>query len=147
VEDFTYDEKNDSYECPCGNVLECIGSVTLRNNSGKRYQAERGCCAGCPKKDKCVSGKGGKNPVRTLYVIDRKHADNLSEKMKEKIDNPAYRSRRMQIIEPVYADITYCKGMNRFTMRTRKKAGIQWKLYCIVHNIGKCVRALGETYG
>jgi transposase len=150
VEDFTYDEKSDSYECPCGNVLECIGSVTLRNNSGKRYQAERGCCADCQKKDKCVSGKGGKNPVRTLYVIDRKYADNLSEKMKGKIDNPAYReiySRRMQIIEPVYADITYCKGMDRFTMRTRKKAGIQWKLYCIVHNIGKCVKALGEIYG
>jgi hypothetical protein len=32
--------------------------------------------------------------------------------------------------------------MNRFTLRGKKKAGIQWKLYCIVHNIGKCMNAL-----
>jgi len=74
----------------------------------------------------------------------------LSEKMREKIDNPAYRelySRRMQIIEPAFSDITYCKGMNRFTLRTEKKVNIQWKLYCTVHNIGKCIRPLGMKYG
>ncbi|MDR2922130.1 MAG: transposase [Treponema sp.] len=70
--------------------------------------------------------------------------------MKKKIDNPVYReiySRRMQIIEPVYSDITYCKRMHRFTLRTKEKVGIQWKLYCIVHNIGKCIKALGERCG
>jgi hypothetical protein len=123
--------------------------VALRNNSGKKYQAERGICVNCPMKEKCISGKGGKNPVRTLYIIDKKYKNNLSEKMK-KIDKPVYRelySRRMQIIEPVYSDITYCKGMNRFTLRTREKVGIQWKLYCIAHNMGKCVKALGEKCG
>jgi hypothetical protein len=53
-------------------------------------------------------------------------------------------SRRQQIIEPVFSDITYCKRMNRFTLRGRKKVDIQWKLYCIVHNIGKCIMALDE---
>ena len=70
--------------------------------------------------------------------------------MRDKIDNPAYReiySRRQQIIEPVFSDITYCKGMNRFTLRTEKKVNIQWKLYCTVHNIGKCIRPLGMKYG
>jgi hypothetical protein len=59
--------------------------------------------------------------------------------------DPAYReiySRRQQIIEPVFSDITYCKGMNRFTLRGTEKVDIQWKMYCIVHNIGKCIRAL-----
>jgi len=70
--------------------------------------------------------------------------------MRKKIDSPAYRelySRRMQIIEPVYSDITYCKGMNRFTLRTERKVNIQWKMYCMVHNIGKCIRPLGMKYG
>jgi len=35
-------------------------------------------------------------------------------------------------------DITYCKGITRFTLRTQVKVSIQWKLYCLVHNIGKC---------
>jgi hypothetical protein len=47
--------------------------------------------------------KTGKNPVRTLYVADKKYEKNLSEKMREKmrekIDEPANReiySRRQQ---------------------------------------------------
>jgi len=45
-------------------------------------------------------------------VVDKKYKDNLSEKMRKKIDNPAYRelySRRMQIVESVYSNITYNK--------------------------------------
>jgi hypothetical protein len=32
--------------------------------------------------------------------------------------------------------------MCRFTVRGREKVNIQWKLYCIVHNIGKCGMAV-----
>jgi hypothetical protein len=32
--------------------------------------------------------------------------------------------------------------MNRFTLRGQRKVDIQWKLYCIVHNIGKCAAAI-----
>jgi hypothetical protein len=70
--------------------------------------------------------------------------------MRDKIDNPAYReiySRRMQIIEPVFANMTYCKGMDRFTLRTREKVNIQWLLFTIVHNLSKCVKPLGAIYG
>ena len=44
-------------------------------------------------------------------------------------------------MEPVFANITYCKGINRFTLRGQKKVSAQWKLYCMVHNIGKCAVA------
>ena len=130
--------------------MEYKYGVRLRNNSGKQYRAKRGDCVSCPRLDKRIARRSGKNPVRTLYIIDRKYEDSLSEKMRGKIDNPAYRelhSRRMQIVEPVYADMTYCKGMNRFTLRTQEKAGIQWKLFCMVHNIGKCMKPLAERYG
>jgi hypothetical protein len=29
--------------------------------------------------------------------------------------------------------------MNRFSLRTKIKVNIQWLLYCMVHNIGKCI--------
>ena len=61
--------------------------------------------------------------------------------MGEKIDTEKYKriySPRMQIIEPVFSDITYCKGMTRFTLRGQAKVSIQWSLFTIVHNIGKC---------
>jgi hypothetical protein len=150
AEDFEYDEKTDSYVCPCGKTLEYKYDITLRNNSGRKYHAKRTDCAKCPLIERCIARRNGKNPFRTLYIVDRKYEENLSEKMRKKIDDPAWRelySRRMQIIEPVFSNMTYCKGMNRFTLRTEKKVGIQWKLYCTVHNIGKCIRPLGMKYG
>ena len=46
-------------------------------------------------------------------------------------------SRRMGIVEPVFANITVNKGLNYFTMRGKRKVGAQWMLYCMVHNIEK----------
>jgi transposase len=154
-EDFKYDEKKDEFECPDGKVLTNKGEVKLRNNEGKKYQASAKDCSQCPSADKCIKSKnkkegGKKGSFRTLYIVTRKHEENLSDKMREKTDNPAYReiySRRQQIIEPVFSDITYCKGMNRFTLRGTEKVDIQWKMYCMVHNIGKCIRALGKKLG
>jgi hypothetical protein len=71
--------------------------------------------------------------------------------MRKKIDEPKYRAlygRRMRIIEPYFSDMSYCKGMNRFSLRTKIKVNIQWLLYCIVHNIGKCMPGiLAESGG
>jgi transposase len=149
-EDFEYDEKNDTYKCPGGKTLSHMGHVKLRNNEGEKYQAKKGSCVNCSLIEKCISKRTSTNPVRTLYIEEKKHEENLSDKMRKKIDDPAYRelySRRMQIIEPTFSNITYCKGMHRFTMRGEKKNGIQWKLYVVVHNIGKCMKALAEVWG
>jgi hypothetical protein len=150
-EDFEYDEKLYVYKCPAGEILEYKGEVQLRNNRGMKYQAKSGICVNCPLKDQCITEKKNpsKNPVRTLYIAIQKYEENLSAKMIEKIDDPVNRelySRRQQIIEPVFSDIAYCKGMNRFTMRSLIKVTIQWQLYCIVHNIGKCIRPLEAKY-
>jgi hypothetical protein len=146
-DDFEYDKKEDVYLCPNGKRLTHKGKVKLRNNEGEKYQAQASECSQCPLREKCTKGK---SHGRTLYIVERKYEENLSKKMKEKIDNPAYRelySRRQQIIEPVFSDITYCKGMNRFTLRGREKVDMQWKIYCMVHNIGKCIRPLMKKYG
>ena len=155
AEDFRHDKETNSYQCPGGKILQSKGKIKLRNNEGEKYQAKAGECGVCPLKGKCIIKKNGggekkKKHGRTLYIVERKYEENLSEKMKEKIDDPAYRelySRRQQIIEPTYSHITYCKGMNRFTLRGTEKANIQWKLYCIVHNIWKCMKPLAEKYG
>ena len=150
MENFTYNKDTDSYTCPAGNRLEYKYDVELRNNKGKQYKAKGGTCVNCPLLKRCINVRTSKNPVRTLYIVENKYEENLSEKMREKIDDPVYRelySRRMQIIEPVFANMTYCKGMNRFTLRTQKKVNIQWLLFNIVHNIGKCMIPLGLKYG
>ena len=64
----------------------------------------------------------------------------LSSHMIKKIDSARGRrlySMRMGIVEPVFANITFQKKLNRFSLRGRKKVDAQWNIYCIVHNIGK----------
>ena len=141
VRHFKYEKKGNYYICPNGKILSFRGKVILNRNEGNKYQCKPNDCKGCLYMNKCLRSKKLKNKYRTLYMPILKYEENLSQKMREKIDTPKYKrlySRRLQIIEPVFADITYCKGISRFTLRTQKKVSIQWMLYCLVHNIGKC---------
>jgi transposase len=141
---FKYNKKNDTYTCPNGKTLVYKRTVKLNRSEGKHYDSKACNCDGCPFYDKCIKSRKGKKKYRTLYIPISKYEENLSQKMREKIDTPKYKklySNRLKIIEPVFANITYCKGITRFTLRGQKKVNIQWKLYCIVHNIGKCINA------
>jgi hypothetical protein len=60
--------------------------------------------------------------------------------MRIKIDSPIGRrqySKRLGAIEPVFANITVNKGMNKFTLRGQEKVSAQWQMYCLVYNIEK----------
>jgi transposase len=144
VRHFKYHGEEDYYICPNGKELIFKSKVQLNRNRGKKYEAKKSDCKECPYKDKCLRSRSKKKNFRTLYIPISEYETNLSQEMREKIDKKKYKkiySHRMQIIEPVFANITYCKGMERFTVRTKAKVDIQWKLYCIVHNIGKCQMA------
>jgi hypothetical protein len=66
------------------------------------------------------------------------------EAMKRRIDSALGKqmiTRRFATVEPVFGNIRYNKGLNRFTLRGRRKVDGQWKLYCLVHNIEKLAKA------
>jgi transposase len=142
VDDFTYDEASNCYTCPAGKKLLYKGKTGLRHHrTARRYTTKTNECAGCPLMDKCMTSRGGKTPHRTLYLTEE-NEEWLSEQMRRRIDTPEGKdlySRRMGIIEPCFANMEYCKGMNRFTLRTKAKVNAQRLLYCLARNIGKCV--------
>jgi len=140
-DDFTFDKKAKSYFCPNGCLLKPGGRITLNSNSGYKYQSNASDCKKCSMIKRCISKKNGTR--RTLYIVDSKRI-NYSERMKQLIDNENIRklySRRMAIVEPVFSHITYCKNMNRFTLRGKEKVNTQWLLFCITHNISKIAKA------
>jgi hypothetical protein len=60
--------------------------------------------------------------------------------MRAKIDTAPARAlygRRLAIVEPVFANLRSNKRLDRFTYRGRAKVGVQWLLYCLVHNLEK----------
>ena len=149
IDDFEYNKNEDSYTCPAGETLpyKCDIEFKSRGTKGKQYRMKKSVCSVCPLKGQCIKRKSGKGEFRALFIADKQYKENLSAKMCDKIDDPVYReiySRRMQIVEPVFANMTYFKGMDKFTYRGLKKVNTQWTLYAIVHNIWKIMKALGE---
>jgi transposase len=139
--DFSYDENGNCYFCPSGNRLRYLGKACFHGNHGRRYviaKAEK--CALCHLAARCLK-KGAK--VRHLFVTDIPRPKTYSERMMAKIDSAHGRdmySRRMGIVEPVFANIKMHKGLSRFTLRTKKKVNVQWLLFCMIHNIGKIAK-------
>ena len=87
---------------------------------------------------------------RSLLITAANEEGSCCQSMREKLNKQEYQDRyayRIQIIEPVFANIEYCKGLNRFTLRGAVKVNGQWQLYCIVHNLGKCLKGYNKEKG
>jgi hypothetical protein len=75
--------------------------------------------------------------------VEVKTSGSYTQKMIEKIDSWMGRllyGFRIGIVEPVFGNIRSNLGLSRFTLRGKEKVDIQWKLFNIVHNIGKIWR-------
>ena len=141
--DFQYREERDEYLCPKGRVFRLQVKGTVQDGTiYRRYSHEGEGCKGCELKGRCVKGKRAKRS--NVMVPVGSVVGNLSKAMGAKVDTERGRRiyhRRIAIAEPVFANIRILKAMNRFTLRGKIKANIQWLLYCIVHNIGKIINS------
>jgi transposase len=153
TKDFIYHEDEDYYECPCGQRLTYYRDRNLHGNPGKEYRAQGAICRTCPNLSKCLrrKSKGKKLTTgRTLLITASNKVGSLCGRMIDKMNTEKYQeiySKRLGIIEPVFSDIGYCKGFNRFTLRSKKKVGGQWLLCCMVHNLWKCLTEYNKSLG
>jgi len=137
--DFSFDASKQAYLCPQGKDL----TRHARNQRNRYrlydiYHARQEDCAGCPLKLRCLSKPD--TPFRYLSVRVDDQTPNLIDEMKAKIDSPQGKqiyARRLAIVEPVFANICVQKRLDRFTLRTKAKVDVQWRLFALVHNIGK----------
>jgi hypothetical protein len=148
VRDFCMDEEACNLICPGGKELY-YRNRKLNDPQGYKffaYQALKTSCSVCKLRSKCL--RNPKTESRQVYILYDKPESTITDKMKEKIDTPEGRKtygKRIGIVEPVFGNIRACKKMDRFTLRGEIKVGIQWKLYCLVHNIEKILN-YGECF-
>jgi len=146
ADDFKYREKEGCYECPHGKKLLYKGADEIKGEEVKYYRASLTDCRSCAGFRKCIQSKKGQDEIKkgkNLVIRKSNEPGSLTREMREKLASEEYRekyARRIQIAEPVFADIGYCKRLNRFTLRGKEKVNGQWRLYCIVHNLGKCLK-------
>jgi hypothetical protein len=143
--DFVFDESGRKLICPAGNQLYLKNSnFRVRDRRGISYMGWKTKCGTCHLRSKCLRNEHTRARQVTIFDEMSRHRHGAyTEWMINRIDTVRGRflySRRMGIVEPVFANIRRTLGLDRFTLRGRPKVNMQWKLFCTVHNIGKLAR-------
>jgi transposase len=141
-EDFVYDAEAGTCHCPAGHALYSNGRGVLQGgHPTHRFRGSKTMCRPCPLRSQCL-----RDPAKTqtkqigIRLETRPSAKHPAiEQMRAKIDSQDGRkiySRRLGAVEPVFGNHRN-HGRDRFTLRRRRKVEAQWRLYNLVHNIGK----------
>ncbi|MDD5774104.1 MAG: transposase, partial [bacterium] len=142
--DFTYDKEKQKLICPSGSAMYiCNRNFERFGRKAIAYRAKKTACRVCELRAKCLRNPNTISRQVHIFYDHEGAKDSLLEKMKKKIDSVAGRyiySKRMGIIEPVFGNIKNNLGLTKFTLRGKPKINIQWKLFAIIHNIGKIYR-------
>ena len=141
-QDFVYDEESKTCICPAGEFLYQNGSqVVIQGREAVKFTGAKRVCGPCPLRDQCLRHPD-RTPVRQVVFFTGKNhnPESHTQRMKRKIDSNEGRRRygeRFATVEPVFGNLRYNKGLDRFTLRGQAKVDTQWKLFCLVHNIEK----------
>lgn len=139
--DFDYDADAGTCFCPAGKQLYSDGSHCIINGyAAVKFKGAQRDCVPCTQRERCLQ-KLEKTKTRQVTFLNGKAAgESFTDRMKKRIDTPEGRARygrRFATVEPVFGNLRYNKGLDRFTLRGQKKVDAQWKLFCLVHNIEK----------
>ncbi len=141
--DFAYDANAGTCICPAGKALYQNGANCIHNGFiAVKFQGALRDCVPCTLRAKCLRTPE-KTKARQVCFFRGKAdagAESASERMKRAIDSERGRALyggRFATVEPVFGNLRHNKRLNRFTLRGQKKVDVQWKLYCLVHNIEK----------
>ena len=155
ADEFKYNKEGDYYKCPNGKKLKFKKTHIIRSHKGKMYKASVKECRICPLNSKCLKSKKDPRKLTTgrgLFISEGNSTGSLIRALRKKLNTQKYQdlyAYRIQIIEPVFSNIVCCKRLDRFLLRGCEKVNGQWQLYCMVHNLGKCLKGynLRNGYG
>lgn len=145
ADEFIYDERSGRLICPAGYAMK----VKCRNfqtsgYTGISYIGQRENCKSCSLRARCIRKATTKaRQVAKLNAGRGNQKISFTERMKRIFDTPESRSiysKRMGTVEPVFGNIRSTMGLDRFTLRSKRKVNVQWLLFCMVHNIWKIQR-------
>jgi len=140
---FEFDPKRDVYTCPAGETMTRQRDSHRKGKPYYRhYAADEKKCSACSSRHQCLMNKKSKR--RYLNVNHDKKLAHYTRDMITKMDSDEGRRKydqRLGMVEPVFANIRFQKRMDRFWRRGKDKVDVEWMLYCMVHNIEKCIRS------
>jgi transposase len=145
--DFSFPEDLSYCICPAGKRLYRSGAnIFSKGLHSIRFKGPQSACVPCKLRSKCLRYPNKTKIRQVAYFtgrLDKKKENSFAQKMKCKIDSAAGRtiySMRLAVGEPPFAHIRSILGLDRFTLRSKQKVDIQWKLFCLIHNLKKIHR-------
>jgi transposase len=142
--DFDFDPAALTCRCPAGKALKLSArNAVIQGSRAVTFEGTRELCGRCPLRSKCLRKPDVSAYRQVAFFQGRAYLRYVhTARMKDKIDSPRGRAiyaRRLGTVEPIFAHLRG-RGLHRFTLRRRRKVDVQWKLYCLVHNIHKIRR-------
>jgi hypothetical protein len=149
--DFIFSEDFSHCICPAGKRLYRSGyNVTVKNFKAIKFKGPQSACLPCELRSQCLRHPDRTDIRQVAFFTGRSATgkERFTEKMKRKIDTTIGRAiygMRLAVSEPPFAHIRSILGLDRFSLRGKRKVNIQWNLFCIVHNLKK-VHRYGEGF-
>jgi transposase len=144
--DFTMSEDKMHCICPAGKRLyRNGGNVVVDGQRAIKFHGRLTDCRICELREKCLRHPD-RTEARQVYFFQGSTGakpETFTQKMKRRIDSIKGRliyNRRLGTAEPVFGNICSTLGLERFSLRGKRKVNIQWLLFCIVHNLLKVHR-------
>lgn len=143
-EEFVYDEKSDSYQCPAHQTLT-RGAVTQNRGIDQISYWNRAACKGCELRSSCTSA--------SHRIIHRRPNEAVVQRAAVRVQSqPEIVAKRKAIVERVFG-ICRIWGCDKFLMIGLEKVRAEFSLSALVHNlrrvlnlksIAQLLEALGE---
>jgi transposase len=132
-----YNKEADYYVCPIGQHMHNIGTHTQKTSTGfkqtiTRYQAKN--CTHCPLYGACHKSKGNRIISINHNLNQYKQQANQYLQSDEGI---AHRKKRCYDTEPLWGNVKYNHGYDRFLLRGLTKVTVEAGLLSIAQNLRK----------
>ncbi len=144
--DFTISDDKTHCICPAGKRLYRNGGhVVVKGRWAIKFHGRMTDCRNCGLREKCLRHPD-RTEARQVYFFQgrsKEKPESFTEKMKRRIDSIKGRliyNRRLGTAEPVFGNICSTLGLDRFTLRGKRKVNTQWLLFCVAHNLLKVHR-------
>ena len=138
---FYYNEDDDDYTCPKGNLLDFKNNIINNDRRSSLYASDVSKCILCDMNSSCLYNKSDrKRGYRTITHDDHEiYRIEMRSKMKQKTSKKLYKKRSGEV-ENVFAQITSNRGFDRFGVRGLKAAKGEFMIAAFAHNLGKIMK-------
>jgi hypothetical protein len=135
---FPYDEKNDHFTCPAGELLTTNGTHYRKGDYHvKHYKTKPKNCRNCPLRDACTRNKSGK-------IIERSATKSVLERNRLRIQaDPQYYRQRQQITEHQFGTLKRQWGFTYALMKRKVNVLAEVELNMLNYNLIRTLSIIG----